>query len=154
MDIFLEDFVSEKFKKPGKALDLGAGKFFDVACLKQLGWDAHGVDKLTGTSLEKPFLSDKRPFDLVYSNYTLHKITNKEVFIQTAYDNLKAGGWLFINAFDKSNKTSISDITAAGMKKTLRKIGFKNIYTKKISFFDNAFGHRHWHKVLQITASK
>jgi len=154
MDIFLEDFVSEKFKKPGKALDLGAGKFFDVACLKQLGWDAHGVDKLTGTDFEKSFLSDKRPFDLVYSNYTLHKITNKEVFIKTAFNNLKVGGWLFINAMDKSNKTSISNITAKGMREVLKKMGFKNISTKTISVFDNAIGHRHWHKVLQITATK
>jgi len=99
-------------------------------------------------------LSDKKPFDLVYSNYLLHKLKNKEVLIQTAYDNLKNGGWLFINAMDKSNKTSFSDITAPEMEKILRKIGFKNIYSKKISFFDNAFGHRHWHKVLQITASK
>jgi SAM-dependent methyltransferase len=154
MDIFLENFINDKFKKPGKALDLGAGKFFDVACLKQLGWEAYGVDKLSGTNLDEPFLSDKKPFDLVYSNYLLHKLKNKEVLIQTAYDNLKNGGWLFINAMDKSNKTSFSDITAPEMEKILRKIGFKNIYSKKISFFDNAFGHRHWHKVLQITASK
>ena len=148
------NFINDKFKKPGKALDLGAGKFFDVACLKQLGWEAYGVDKLSGTNLDEPFLSDKKPFDLVYSNYLLHKLKNKEVLIQTAYDNLKNGGWLFINAMDKSNKTSFSDITAPEMEKILRKIGFKNIYSKKISFFDNAFGHRHWHKVLQITASK
>ena len=154
MDIFLENFINDKFKKPGKALDLGAGKFFDVACLKQLGWEAYGVDKLSGTNLDEPFLSDKKPFDLVYSNYLLHKLKNKEVLIQTAYDNLKNGGWLFINAMDKSNKTSFSDITAPEMEKILRKIGFKNIYSKKISFFDNAFGQRHWHKVLQITASK
>ena len=154
MDIFLENFVNDKFKKPGKALDLGAGKFFDVACLKQLGWEAHGVDKLTGINLEKPFLSGKRPFDLVYSNYVLQKIKNKEVFIQTAYNNLKIGGWLLINALDKSNKTGSSDVTAEGMRKILGKIGFKNISMKKTSVFDNALGHRHWHKVLQITASK
>jgi len=55
MDIFLENFINDKFKKPGKALDLGAGKFFDVACLKQLGWEAYGVDKLSGTNLDEPF---------------------------------------------------------------------------------------------------
>ena len=37
MNVFLEYFVSQNFPKAGKALDLGAGKFFDVACLKQLG---------------------------------------------------------------------------------------------------------------------
>lgn len=150
----MENFVNEKFKKPGKALDLGAGKFFNVACLKQMGWNAHGIDKLTGTDLEKSFLSDEKPFNLVYSNYVLQKIKNKEVFIQTAYNNLKVGGWIFINTFDKSNKTGFSDITAEGIRKILKETGFKNISTKRISLFDNDIGHRHWHKVLQITASR
>jgi hypothetical protein len=34
MNNYLKIFISKKFKKPGKALDLGAGEFFDVICLK------------------------------------------------------------------------------------------------------------------------
>lgn len=37
MNTYLKNFISKKFKKPSKALDLGAGDFFDVTCLKRLG---------------------------------------------------------------------------------------------------------------------
>jgi hypothetical protein len=74
VNIFLEQFIKHEFKKPGKALDLGAGNFFDITCLKQLGWKCVGVDKNTGVDLEKLLISPKRPFDLVYSNYVLHKL--------------------------------------------------------------------------------
>ncbi len=53
MNIYLKNFISEKFKKPGKALDLGAGEFFDVAYLKQLRWKCEGADIKTGVDLEK-----------------------------------------------------------------------------------------------------
>jgi SAM-dependent methyltransferase len=77
-------------------LDLGAGEFFDVACLKYLGWKVKGVDKKTGIDLEKPLLFRQRPFNLVYSNYVYHFIKNKPVFVQTVLDNLKPNGWMFL----------------------------------------------------------
>ena len=73
MNTDLKKFIDEKFAKPGKALDLGAGDFFDVACLKQLRWKCEGVDIKKGVDLEKKFESKNKPFDLVYSNYVLHK---------------------------------------------------------------------------------
>lgn len=85
MNVYLEQFIANKFKCPGKALDLGAGKFFDVACLKQMGWIGFGVDKTSGIDLEKKYLSPKKPFNLVFSNYVIHKLKNPERLVETAY---------------------------------------------------------------------
>jgi hypothetical protein len=71
MNLYFKKFIEEKFKKQGKALDLGAGNFFDVNYLKQLGWKCEGVDKNVGV-------------DLVYSNYVLHKLVDREQFVKTA----------------------------------------------------------------------
>ena len=57
MNTYLKKFIEEKFKKPGKALDLGAGDFFDVACLKQLGWKYEGVDIKTGQDFIEIFFN-------------------------------------------------------------------------------------------------
>lgn len=154
MNIDLEKFIQNKFSKPGKVLDLAAGKFFDAACLKQLGWKCEGVDKKTGIDLEKLYISPKRPFDLVFSNYVLHFLKNKQQLIDTAYKNLKKDGWLFIHTFDKSDKNSLSDITIDYIKKVLKEGGFKNIKVQLIDFYDNDIGHKHWHKILEITAQK
>ncbi len=111
MNTYLKKFIEEKFKKPGKAIDLGAGYFFDVACLRQLGWKCEGVDIKTSTDLEKYFLSKNSPFDLVFSNYVIHKIKNKEQFIKTIFGNLKKDGWMFIHTFDRKDKNSKSVLT-------------------------------------------
>ena len=95
MNIYLKKFIDEKFKKPGKALDLGAGEFFDVACLKQIGWKCEGVDIKTGIDLEKKYESKNKPFDLVYSNYVLHKLKNRKQLIQTIFNNLKNFSFLY-----------------------------------------------------------
>lgn len=154
MNTCLENFIQNKFNKPGKALDLGAGKFYDVACLKQLGWKCEGVDKSTGVNLEKPYISKKGLFDLVFSNYVLNKIKNKRQFINTAYSNLKKEGWLFLHTFDISDKNCKSGINKQKIIKILNKQGFKNISGKIFSFYDNDLGHKHWHRILEITAQK
>ncbi|MDD3487279.1 MAG: methyltransferase domain-containing protein [Candidatus Moranbacteria bacterium] len=154
MNTYLKKFIEEKFKKPGKALDLGAGDFFDVACLKQLDWKCEGVDVKTGVNLEKYFLSRKRPFDLVFSNYVIHKIQNKKQLIKTIFDNLKEDGWFFIHTFDKKDKNSRSNLTASDLRKILSKQGFKNIKTRMFSYYDNEEGHKHWHKILEATGKK
>jgi len=154
MNTYLKKFIEEKFKKPGKALDLGAGDFFDVACLKQLGWECEGVDMKTGVNLEKHFLSEKHPFDLIFSNYVIHKLLDKEQFIKTVFDNLKKDGWFFIHTFDKKDKNSKSALTADDLRKILTKQGFKNIETKVFSYYDNEEGHKHWHKILEVTGKK
>jgi hypothetical protein len=154
MNTYLEKFINEKFKKPGKALDLGAGKFYDVVYLKYLGWKCEGVDKMTGVDLEKVYKSTKAPFDLVYSNYVFQKIKNKNVFIKTAYDNLEKGGWLFIHTFDKSDKNTQLGIDKEELTGILESQGFVDIETVIFSFYDNDPGHKHWHRILQTTARR
>lgn len=154
MNIFLKNFVNKTYKTPGKALDLGAGKFSDVVFLRQLGWDVIGVDKSLGLDLEKPYALKNMPFDLVYSNYLLHKLKNKKQLIETAYNNLKSRGWLFIHTFDKSDKNSSSDIDAKDIEMLLRENKFKNISLNLINFYDDEMGHNHWHKILQAIAQK
>ncbi len=153
MNSFLKDFVNEKFNKKGKALDLGAGDFFDVACLRQLGWSCDGVDIKSGTDLEKSYKAAVL-YDLVYSNYVIHKIKNKEQFGKTIFDNLNEGGWFFVHTFDKSDKNSKSELSQEYLKKILTEQGFRNIKTKVFSFYDNEKGHKHWHKILEVSGQK
>lgn len=154
MNTYLKRFIKGKFKKTGKALDLGAGDFSDIADLKKSGWQGEGVDIKTGVDLEKFYLSKNKPFDLVYSNYVLQKLKNKEQLIKTAYENLKTSGWLFIHTFDKSDANSNSDITADSLKKLLAERGFKNMAITIFDHYDVSPGHKHWHKILEAKARK
>lgn len=152
MNLYLKKFVEEKFKKQGKALDLGAGDFFNVACLRQLGWKCEGVDKNMGVNLEKPYESKNKPFDLVYSNYVLHKLTNKEQLVRTAYNNLKDGGWFFLHTFDKTDLNSNSGLSEDYVRNLLTKQEFKNVKTSVFDYYDNEHGH--WHRILEVTGYK
>jgi SAM-dependent methyltransferase len=154
MNTYLKNFVSEKFKNPGKALDLGAGDFFDVACMKQLGWKCEGIDIKAGVDLEKAYKSEKGLFDLVYSNYVLHKIKNKERFAETIYNNLKGCGWFFIHTFDRSDKNSASDLSQTYLRELLTEQGFRSIKVKLFSYYDNEEDHKHWHKILEAIGQK
>lgn len=154
MNIYLNKFVHSTFKKPGKALDLGAGDFFDVACMKQLGWKCEGVDKNMGINLEEPYFSHYGPFDLVYSNYVLQKIKNKKQFLQSACQNLKKGGWLFLHTFDASDPNSSSEMTRKDVQRLVADAGFTNIKIHMFSFYDNDIGHKHWHKILEVVGEK
>lgn len=154
MNNSLKKFMELNFNRCGKALDLGAGDFFDVACLERLGWKCEGVDINTGINLEFAYLSKDKPFDLVFSNYLLHKLKNKRRLIQTAFDNLKKDGWFFLHTFDQSDLNAKSDITVDSIKRLLEELGFKNIVTKVFDYYDNDEGHKHWHKILEATAQK
>lgn len=154
MNIYLKIFINVKFKKPGKALDLGAGDFSDITDLKKLGWQGEGVDIKTGVDLEKPYQSKNKPFNLIYSNYLLQKLKNKKRLIKTAYENLKTGGWFFIHTFDKSDPGGKSGLTVNFLKKLLEKQGFKNITVAIFDFYDDKKEHKHWHKILQASAQK
>ena len=154
MNTYLKNFISKKFKKPGKALDLGAGDFTDVVFLKNIDWECEGVDIKTGIDLEKIYKSKDKPFDLVFSNYVLHKIKNKKQLIQTIYDNLKNSGWFFIHTFDQSDSNSVSNISNDYLQKILTEQGFKNIRIKLFNYYDNEENHKHWHKILEATGQK
>lgn len=150
MNIFLKKFISKTFKKPYKALDLGAGKFIDVKELQRAGWMCTGVDENIGVNLEVPYLSKNGRVNLVFSNYVLHRINNKQQFINTAYNNLKKNGWFFMHTFDKSDKSNKSNITENRLKQMLNKEGFRNISTSVFDYKDN----EHNHKIIEITAQK
>ncbi len=154
MNIYLRDFVRDNLPEPGSALDLGAGNFFDVACLRQLGWDAEGVDLNTGTDLENPYHSPVAPHDLVYSNYVIHKLVSRDRLVKSAFDNLKPGGWCFLLTFDESDPNSFSDLTADKLIELLESAGFENIKAVSHDFYDNEPKHQHWHKILEVAGQK
>lgn len=147
MNIFLEQFIKKNFKKTGFALDLGCGKGYDAVCLREcFNWSVRFIDKKRdGIDLEEYYKHCLIKFDLVYSNYVLHLIENKDIFLKSAYDNLKKNGWLFLHLLSIEKK----DIN-----KLLKDTGFKDIKYKKIDFYDNDIGHKHWHKILEVTARK
>jgi trans-aconitate methyltransferase len=154
MNLYLRDFVKQNFPSPGQALDLGAGEFFDVAGLRQMGWAADGVDLTTGVDLEEPYASPAAPFDLVYSNYVIQKLDGQEQLLATAHANLRPGGWLFLHTFDVSDENSRSELTPDSIAAMLRAQGFRSIAVRLIDFYDNEPRHQHWHKLLEATAQK
>lgn len=154
MNPYLGQFISKTYQKSGKALDLGAGMFFDVACLSQMGWKCEGVDILKGIDLEKKYISKKAPFDLVYSNYVLHRLKNRDNLLQTAYDNLKKGGWIFLHTFDISDKNTKAGVDGKKLVVDLEKKEFKNVSFRVFSFYDNEPEHKHWHKILEVVGQK
>lgn len=152
MNEYLEDFINKKFKKPDKALDLGAGDFCDVKELEKMGWKCEGVDIEMGIDLEKSYISKNKPFDLVYSNYVLQRIKNKDVFIRTVYENLKDDGWFFIHTFEKRDQVISTGISQDFLQELLEKQGFRNIKIKIFDHYDKS--HKHWHKILEASGQK
>lgn len=146
MNPYLKKFIENTFPKPGTALDLGAGEFFDVACMERLGWRCEGVDLARGVDLEKPYRSANGPFDLVFSNYVLHMIKNKEQFVKTAFNNLKEGGWVFVHTFDVSDRVSRRGIGARAARELFLAEGFTDVRTRVVRHYDNDEGHKHWHR--------
>ena len=144
MNIYLQRFLN-KFDKPGKALDLGAGD-----CLKQLGWICDGVDLNTGVDLNKLYIGNKQ-YDLVFSNYVIQRLDSKDVLVSSAYRNLKEGGWFFLHTFDKSDK-SAKGFDKDCIVNLLKDGGLIDVKAKIFSFYDNE--HQHWHKVIEVIGRK
>lgn len=99
-------------------------------------------------------MSPKKPFDLVFSNYVIHKLKNPERLVETAFNNLKPGGWFFLHTFDKHDKNSKSKLNEKLLKEMFKKQGFVDIESKVFNFYDNDPGHKHWHKILEVTGQK
>lgn len=152
MNIYLKQFIKSLGFK-GKSLDLGEGESFDVACLKQLGWEAYGVDKISGTDLEKVYISPLKPFDVVYSLYVIHFLKNRYALAESAYKNLRSGGYFFVHTFTR-DKNSSSDLDEESLRKILESVGFSEIEIKVEKFYDNEVNHKHWHNILQAIAIK
>jgi 2-polyprenyl-3-methyl-5-hydroxy-6-metoxy-1,4-benzoquinol methylase len=152
MNNFLSLFIKDRYKKPMTALDLGCGEGLDIKELQTQGWVVKGVD-LPKVNLNNPYNS-KLKFDLVFSIAVLQFIKNKEIFIETCYNNLKKDGDIFLLTFDKSDRIVKNCFTKTDIRKLL-KGKFNNIKIEKLEIDDD---HRpigkHKHVVLIATASK
>jgi len=151
MNPYLLRFVKDSFNRPGKALDLGAGNYGDVKSLQGLGWKAYGVDLKNGVDLNLVYESPYKPFDLVYSNYLLHKIGNKVRFFKNISHNLKSGGSFFVRylidgASSKSEVVKINQIVDR-MNLVVLRFSVSRVY-------DSESGHKHWHQVFTVIGSK
>ncbi len=129
---------------------MGAGDFKDVKDLTLLKWDCIGIDKNSGVNLELPYFSERLENDLVFSNYVLHLINNKQQIINTAYKYLRKNGWVFLHTFDKSDISNKSNISEEALREMLEKEGFRNIQTSVFNFKDED----HQHRILEATAQK
>lgn len=154
MNQYLKQFVEKNFKMPGHALDLGAGDFSDVKGLEQLGWKCEGVDIKMGTDLEYIYKSKQAPFDLVYTNFVIHKLKNKDALIQTIATNMKQDGYFFIQTFDASDTNSTSTLTVDITRVLLKKYELYVSEGKVFDQYDDEEGHKHWHKILQLTGRR
>jgi SAM-dependent methyltransferase len=150
----LIEFVKNHIEKGSKLLDLGAGDFSDVNELNELGFACKGVDLKTGVDLEKPYLSGQAPFDCVSSNFVLHFLKNKKALIESAFNNLKSGGYFFFQDLERSDLTTDMYFYKDEMKHLIEDCGFKIIKTRKFKFFDDKPDHMHWHDIIEIIAQK
>jgi 2-polyprenyl-3-methyl-5-hydroxy-6-metoxy-1,4-benzoquinol methylase len=152
MNYLLLKYVKDNFYEPQSALDLGCGESVDVEGLSSLGWEVKGVD-LPEVNLNIPYNSNKK-YDLVYSIAVLQFIKNKDVFINTCYNNLKQNGKLFLLTFDKSDRTVHNYLTKKQITDLL-KSNFKKIKIDKLKIKDD---HEpiglHEHVILLISAIK
>lgn len=123
----------------------------DVESLRASGWSGYGVDKKTGTDLNTPHLFRGGPFDLVYSNYVLHFLRNKEQLFETAYNNLKDGGWFFVHTFHKTDE-NIKGFDESQIIRMLSK--FVDTSTRIIELWDDEVRHKHWHVILEAVGKK
>jgi predicted TPR repeat methyltransferase len=152
MDERLKKFIDANFSSPGKALDLGCGEGKDLRALRDAGWEVEGVD-MPEVDLNYFYKSEKTPFDLIYSNFVIQFIQNKENFIKTCHYNLSDKGWLVIQTMDEADETMPADKKMKKRElKDLLKEKFKKIDIKKHSVFDKDPGHNHWHVVLLCQA--
>jgi len=152
MNKYLKQHVKDL--KPGKALDLGAGEFKDVKKLIALGWLAKGVDLKIGIDLNKIYISESKPYDLVYSCFVLQFIKNKDTFIKNAYNNLKGGGSFYLLAMHKFDKQCTSDLTISSLNILLKNNKFKIISIRLFGHYDADPTHQHWHKLIEVIANK
>lgn len=147
--------VAKKYLKPGaKILDLGAGDFSDVKELEKNGYVCEGVDLKTGTDLNKLYISDIAPFDMVMSNFVLHFLDNQEQLVETAFSNLENKGIFYYQDLEFQAITGKKYLTKEQTEKLIKSKGFEIISSKKSKYFDDKEGHKHWHIILEVVAIK
>ena len=153
MNLQLLEYVKNNFSEPGKALDLGCGEGKDMRGLEKAGWACDGVDLKTGTDLNLPYLSKKAPYDLVYSNYVIHKLNRPKVLVATIKNNLVGGGRFFIQTFHNTDQYAHRAFSEEELAKILESEGLEveNIFSFP---FDEGAPDFHHHIVLQATGRK
>lgn len=150
---FIEKYFSCDSNEIMQALDLGAGDFSDVDYLKENGWECKGVDIKSGVDLNEIYECG-RCFDLVFSNYVIHLLRNKENFFRSAYDNLKDGGYFFINALSDQDENTRSGLNLNNAKRIMEEVGFSILKSEIFEVYDDEPGHNHYHKIVEIYAQK
>lgn len=153
MDKKLKKFITNNFPQPKTVLDLGCGDGEDIKGLTKLGWRCEGVDIKTGVDLENAFKSKNAPFDLVICNFLLHYILNKTVLLESAYANLKPGGYLFLQDVEKSALSTNMYLTQPEIEKLIKSAGFEVVKNERYKYFDPKPGHKHWHEIIEIKAT-
>lgn len=153
--MFDQTKVAKKYLKPGaKILDLGAGDFSDIKELEKFGYVCEGVDLKTGTDLNKLYVSNQAPFDMVMSNFVLHFLENQEQLIETAFKNLSNKGIFYFQDLEFQAITGKKYLTKKQSEDLIVKKGFKIISSESSKYFDDKEGHKHWHVILEVVATK
>jgi len=74
------------------------------------------------------------------------------VFVRTVYENLKDDGCFFIHTFEKNDSVITTGMSQDSLRELLEKQGFRNIKIKIFDHYDK--GHKHWHKILEVSGHK
>ncbi len=151
----------EKYKNPGKILDVGCGIGLFLYLAKQKGWNENGIEiskfssdfaknKLKLNVIKSDNLStfQNNFFDVVVVNHVLEHVENPLLLLTQIKEKLNKNGILFIGVpninglyprFQKENwpslqsSTHIYQFTPKTLKLLLRKISFKPIKLITIS---------------------
>lgn len=149
---FLLKFINDNKLEPGKALDFGSGEGNDVQGLEKLGWSVVGLN-LPEHNLDGEIFKNKQKVDLIYSNYVLPFIKDKQTFVLSIYKNLKNGARVFLITFSK-NDQGFKEYGTTEEELANLFIKFKNIKIVNNRVWDDEPGHNHWHELLILTAQK
>jgi SAM-dependent methyltransferase len=150
----LQDFIDKYKFTQNKVLDLGCGDGRDIKKFQELGWFTEGVDILMGVNLNNIYRSPNKPFDLVISNYVIHKLNKPENLVQTILHNLGQGGYFFLQTFDVSDEWTRRGYSEEELRMLFDGDKWEDIKTRRFKVYDNENGHEHWHVIFEITGKK
>ena len=179
---FIETFnrmlnLIEKYKNPGKILDIGCGLGFFLFVAKKRDWEDHGIEiskyasnfaknklKLNVINTDNLDMFQDKYFDVIVLNHVLEHIENPSVILKQLKAKLKINGILFIGVpnisglypkYQKENWPSLQPLahiyqfTPKTLKLLVQKIGFKPI---KIITINRT--HIYNSKILNIISNK
>ena len=167
----------EKYKAPGKILDIGCGLGLFLYLAKKRGWEANGIEvskfasnfannklKLNVINSDNLDTFQDNFFDVIVVNHVLEHIENPLVILKQIKKKLNINGFLFIGVpnieglfprFQKENWPSLQPLahiyqfTPKTLKLLLQKIGFEPI---RIITFNRRFKNKP--KILNLILNK